>query len=127
MGMMFCRGCAKEIHETAPTCPHCGAVQGHVPVFNNVVPQPSIEDSGSAKFHWTSLTSLITGLVVTLMAISVPEQWDKDTVVGVVMFGLVPILFAVISLIQKRLGRWMAITGLVLGICALLAAIGNGS
>jgi len=28
MGMVFCRGCGKEIHETALTCPHCGAPQG---------------------------------------------------------------------------------------------------
>lgn len=28
MGMVFCRGCGKEIHESAPTCPHCGAPQG---------------------------------------------------------------------------------------------------
>lgn len=27
MSMVFCRGCGKEIHETAPTCPHCGATQ----------------------------------------------------------------------------------------------------
>ena len=27
MGMVFCRGCGKEIHETAPTCPLCGALQ----------------------------------------------------------------------------------------------------
>jgi uncharacterized membrane protein YhaH (DUF805 family) len=27
MGMIFCRGCGKEIHESAPTCPHCGAKQ----------------------------------------------------------------------------------------------------
>lgn len=27
MGMMFCRGCGKQIHETAPMCPHCGAPQ----------------------------------------------------------------------------------------------------
>ncbi|MYN40863.1 NINE protein [Duganella sp. FT109W] len=27
MGMVYCRGCAKEIHETAPTCPQCGAPQ----------------------------------------------------------------------------------------------------
>jgi TM2 domain-containing membrane protein YozV len=26
--MVFCRGCAKEIHETAVSCPHCGATQG---------------------------------------------------------------------------------------------------
>lgn len=29
MSMVFCRGCGKEIHETAPTCPHCGAPQGN--------------------------------------------------------------------------------------------------
>jgi len=27
MGMVYCRGCGKEIHESAPTCPHCGAPQ----------------------------------------------------------------------------------------------------
>lgn len=26
--MVFCRGCGKEIHETAINCPHCGAPQG---------------------------------------------------------------------------------------------------
>jgi len=25
--MVFCRGCGKEIHETAVSCPRCGAVQ----------------------------------------------------------------------------------------------------
>ncbi|PRA64892.1 hypothetical protein CQ065_12080 [Pseudomonas sp. MYb187] len=28
--MVFCRGCAKEIHNTALTCPQCGAPQGVV-------------------------------------------------------------------------------------------------
>lgn len=27
MAMVYCRGCAKEIHESAASCPHCGAVQ----------------------------------------------------------------------------------------------------
>lgn len=27
MGMVFCRGCGKEIHDTAVSCPMCGAVQ----------------------------------------------------------------------------------------------------
>lgn len=27
MTMVFCKGCGKEIHESAPTCPHCGAPQ----------------------------------------------------------------------------------------------------
>jgi len=38
MGMVFCRGCGKEIHETAPICPHCGAPQ--------VIP-PAIESARS--------------------------------------------------------------------------------
>lgn len=25
--MVFCRGCGKEIHESANSCPHCGATQ----------------------------------------------------------------------------------------------------
>jgi len=34
MGMVFCRACGKELHETAPACPHCGALQmiPHAPV-----------------------------------------------------------------------------------------------
>lgn len=27
MNMVFCQGCGKQIHESAPTCPHCGAPQ----------------------------------------------------------------------------------------------------
>jgi hypothetical protein len=30
MSMVFCRGCGKEIHETATACPHCGALQNVV-------------------------------------------------------------------------------------------------
>lgn len=35
MGMVYCRGCAKEIHESATTCPHCGAIQNPVQVQNS--------------------------------------------------------------------------------------------
>lgn len=27
MAMVFCRGCGKEIHDSAAACPHCGADQ----------------------------------------------------------------------------------------------------
>lgn len=27
MALVFCRGCGKEIHESAVACPHCGATQ----------------------------------------------------------------------------------------------------
>ncbi|WP_370598634.1 NINE protein [Plesiomonas shigelloides] len=28
--MIFCHGCGKEIHETAKSCPQCGAIQATV-------------------------------------------------------------------------------------------------
>lgn len=34
MGMVFCRGCGKEIHESAQACPHCGALQQAKSVSN---------------------------------------------------------------------------------------------
>lgn len=29
MAMVFCRVCGKEIHDSAPACPSCGALQGN--------------------------------------------------------------------------------------------------
>ncbi|MGE8175672.1 DUF805 domain-containing protein [Pseudomonas fluorescens] len=41
MSMVFCRGCAKEIHSTATTCPQCGAPQAFQPTraASNAVPE----------------------------------------------------------------------------------------
>lgn len=38
MGMVFCRGCGKEIHESAPTCPHCGAPQSVKSTTTDTIP-----------------------------------------------------------------------------------------
>ena len=35
MEMVFCRGCGKEVHETAQNCPHCGAPQQVQPNSNS--------------------------------------------------------------------------------------------
>lgn len=45
MGMVFCRCCGKEIHETAPVCPLCGAPQVGVP-------QPGAERSVGRLIGW---------------------------------------------------------------------------
>ncbi len=29
MAMVFCRGCGKEVHDSAKACPHCGAPQNN--------------------------------------------------------------------------------------------------
>lgn len=41
MAMMYCWGCGKQIHETAPTCPNCGALQGGTGQSGSVSAPPS--------------------------------------------------------------------------------------
>lgn len=35
--MVFCQGCGQQIHESAPTCPHCGAPQQAVATVSPVL------------------------------------------------------------------------------------------
>jgi len=56
MSMVFCRGCGKEIHETAPTCPSCGAPQSAPKPQSSTTAAPSnelesISDSWKIKFE----------------------------------------------------------------------------
>lgn len=37
--MFFCRGCGKEIHESAPACPYCGALQNIAVVSSDTIPE----------------------------------------------------------------------------------------
>jgi len=39
MPMVFCRGCGKEIHDSAPVCPHCGAPQTTAAPSSSTQPQ----------------------------------------------------------------------------------------
>lgn len=48
MGMVFCRGCGKQLHESAPTCPHCGAPQS----INNVKTLESTIPEGIKGWSW---------------------------------------------------------------------------
>lgn len=112
--MVFCRGCGKEIHETAEFCPQCGA------------PQIALS-ARKATHHWSSITALITGIVVFLMILTEPDgQWDSDTVMGGMILGSIPIAFSLYSFsIPDNTSRWMAITGIVLGIFVVLVSIGS--
>lgn len=35
MGMEFCRGCGKQVHSEAVSCPHCGIVLRRVPLSSS--------------------------------------------------------------------------------------------
>jgi len=114
MSMVFCRGCGKQIHETAKSCPHCGAPQ---------IGFPTKKDT----YHWSSMTAFISGIVVFLMAMTEPDgKWDSDAVLGGMILGSIPIAFSLYSFsISENKSRWMAITGITLGIIVVLVSIGS--
>jgi hypothetical protein len=58
MSMVFCRGCAKEIHETAPSCPGCGAPQ-NVPQSQAAAAAGLNNESEAISESWKSRFALL--------------------------------------------------------------------
>ncbi|KPX28755.1 MULTISPECIES: DUF4190 domain-containing protein [Pseudomonas syringae group] len=114
MAMVFCRGCAKEIHETALSCPQCGASQ------ISAIPAKQLRDAGSP---WMAITSLVLSIVCTL-ALFDDGEWDLDTIVGLGMFSITGLVLGVISINKKKPGNGLAIAGTVLSAVSLLIFIG---
>jgi hypothetical protein len=62
MSMVFCRGCGKEIHETAVTCPSCGAPQ-NIPNSGKLSSSPIIKDGTIAL--WNPLAAALWSIILT--------------------------------------------------------------
>lgn len=116
MTMIFCRACGKEIHESAPLCPHCGAPQ----VANNTLQRKT------APPDWTAITSLIIACFVLLAFMGI-DKADTDQLIGGVMFCSGSIVLGIINLQQHRPGKTMAIVAIVLASIALLICLGSTS
>ena len=79
---LYCTGCGKQIHETAPACPHCGKPQLAVASLHRDM---SDTKAGST---WVGVASLIVGIVCVL-AMFDDSSWDCDTVAGLAMFSII--------------------------------------
>ena len=105
MTMIFCRGCGKQIHDSALHCPHCGAVQAN----NNTSP----------KVSWMSIVSIIVGGFGFLGSFDFNPH-DKDQVIGIVFVTVISIVLAGISLHQGKPGRSLSIVAITLSVLGLL-------
>jgi hypothetical protein len=115
MGMVFCRGCGKEIHDSAPVCPHCGAVQT----------APSIAtDALLDSTPWMAIASMVLGVICFLALIGDDSGWDASETSGLGLFSVIGLALGIISLNATKAGKKMAITGIVLACIAGLAAFG---
>ena len=123
--MVFCRGCGKEIHETASTCPHCGAVQstalasaaGAVMGFTEAIKtcfSKYATFSGRptrAEFWWFFLFTFLGGLIpivglifalavlIPSIAVAVRRLHDTDRSGWWLLIGLIPLVGFIVLLV----------------------------
>ena len=110
MAMVFCRGCAMEIHETAPSCTQCGA-----PQTLSATTQPA-----SQPLSWMGASSLIL-CIACVFTLFEPASWDRNTLWGMGFFALTGLVLGTLSLVKKKPGTYVAIAGTVLsGILLIL-------
>lgn len=115
--MTYCTGCGHQIHETAPTCPHCGAVQQ----LAKATLQAAEQAQGTL---WLPVPALICGLM-TVLALFEPSEWTGEEVKAMVIMAVITFVLAGMSLTQQQRGRGMSIAALVLGVIGLLGALGT--
>jgi TM2 domain-containing membrane protein YozV/Tfp pilus assembly protein PilE len=98
MGMVHCRGCGQEIHETAVTCPKCGAPQQVATTSASIKSQTAatlfaafLGGLGGHKFYlgkpvwgvvyllfcWTGLPGLIAFIEALLMMFMSQQKWAE--------------------------------------------------
>lgn len=111
MSMVFCRGCGKELHETAPTCPHCGFVQ-------------AVEETVAKGSSWMAITAFVMAILCFLNWFNLPD-WDSDMEVGLWMFTIVSVVLGSISLKQQRKQKVLSIISVVVAGLTMLILIGR--
>lgn len=112
MTMVFCRGCGKEIHESAKMCPHCG--------FQYL---DSSVGSGN-KNMWMAGVSSVLSLLSALNWFTI-NNWDQDIKIGLWMFSFVSIVLSTVSLSQKHRGKILNFLSIVISILTILMLIGK--
>ena len=130
--MMYCRSCGKSLHESALFCPHCG--YNFRPAGTAT---PSVADKPSI---WMAITAMTLSILVLLMLLAVFGQLESIkalsqiesalgshtlkqrmaedayySAIGGLVLGLPPAVLGIVSLVQQRGGRGMAIASVVIG------------
>ena len=113
MAMVYCRGCAKQLHDSAPACPQCGALQ--------FASSTAAHASGGSA--WLAIASLCLG-VLCMLALIDDSEWDSDTMLCLGLFASTGLVTGIVSISQKQSGNGMAIAGVIMAAIALLCLIG---
>lgn len=124
MDMAICGGCGKEIHETAPACPGCGAPQARVSSEVEIVSESwqkkfdLLEKAGGVKMPNAKKLSFgdrrkivfnIWGFLFGPIYYIAKGMWRK----AISLFGVSILIIVILELICREFGFSSAITNFV--------------
>lgn len=116
--MLYCRDCGHQVHETAPSCPQCGAAQ-----HKNESPLIASPTNHTDGFSIASLSMGIFGFIV---AVQLTHLSSKDEITGSIILNIVPIILGVIGLSKKETtNKTAGAIGTTLASLGLLMCIGQ--
>jgi TM2 domain-containing membrane protein YozV len=104
MGMVFCRGCGKEISESAPTCPHCGEQQTLSNKTNSM--------TGDTKVMLLIESKKKSGWIAAILNWFIPGVGYMYC--GRVILGIIVLLITVVVAVKAILGLFIIIPVVVI-------------
>lgn len=116
--MSYCQGCAHKIHESATSCPQCGAT---VRSFN-------AQKRGAALAEgtlWLPVPAFICSLVPVLSMLDGSTQWSEDQSIGALAFAICALVLGGMSVARQQRAKGLALSALILGSIGLLCALGS--
>ena len=116
-GMVFCRCCGKQIHESAPACPQCGGLQNVGKTAASKAREPGL---------WLPVTALICA-IIDVLALMDDKLPDRDETTGLIMFAVIGIIFGSVSIRNQSAGKKMAIVAVILSVISIVVVIGTHS
>lgn len=114
-GMIFCKYCGKELHQSAPLCPHCGGI-----LHSATVTLGKLREGP----HWVSVLGL-TFSILSLFGTLGSEGADKDTVLGLSIFIVIGLVCGAIGIRHTGDERKMAIASVILSAMSILILFGR--
>ena len=75
---VHCRGCGTQIHETAPTCPKCGAPQNFAAPAGAAKIASDIAQLGYAAVPWSRRRWLVLLCLVSFTPVASYLAWSGD-------------------------------------------------
>lgn len=112
--MIYCRNCGGILHESAVSCPHCGAVTNPTPAK-----PPVNKVSLGLSIIGIALGTLgLAGLLGT-------DVWGKDTLVGAAFVFTLGLAFGVFNVSRPHTRDGLAIAAVIVCAIGLLAVLGS--